>query len=197
MTDVAACERLLTRLAAANWDNSEAELRHSKSRGLLTLEYLRRMAVWADALGVPGKWPFFDLAVVFDPSVGTDAVWLQRLETQVGRELGTLTEQVLTDMFRWASLGARPKDRFPDFDDPYEPMVQVFERGGEIYPGHGFIELLAAPVPYRRITDRLAQPPFPIDAATLEEADENERIRTEEGLDRQAAKRAQQSQEGR
>ncbi|TDO66549.1 hypothetical protein EV651_104116 [Kribbella sp. VKM Ac-2571] len=192
MTDTEACERLLARLAAVRWDDHEAEERHAKSRGLLALEYLRRMAIWADALGVPRRWPFFDLAVVFEPSVETDPTWLQRLEAGVGRELGSLTEQVLTDMFRWASLGDHPKERFPDFDDPYEPMVQVFERGGEIYPGHGFIELLAAPVPYRRITERLTQPPFPIDRATLDEVDENERLRTEKSLTRQAAKRAEQ-----
>lgn len=192
MTDNAACERLLARLTVASWDDQAAWDRHSASRGLLALEYLRRMAIWADALGVPRQWPFFDLAVVLDPSVETDPAWLQRLETEVGRELGTLTEQVLTDMFRWASLGGRPKERFPEFGDPYEPMVQVFERGGEIYPGHGSIELYAAPIPYLRITERLAQPPFPIDATTLDEVDEKERIRVEESLARRAAKRAEQ-----
>ncbi|TDO57360.1 hypothetical protein EV651_11184 [Kribbella sp. VKM Ac-2571] len=190
--DTGARERLLMRLAAASWDNPEAEERHSRSRGLLAQEYLRRMAIWAEALGVPRQWPFFELAMVFDPSVETDAGWLRRLEAEVGRELGTRTEQVLTDMFRWASLGERPKERFPEFEDPYEPMVQVFERGGEIYPGHGSIELLAASVPYLGITERLAQPPFPIDAATLDEADEKERIRVEESRARRAAKRAEQ-----
>ncbi|MFI6827546.1 hypothetical protein ACIBG5_10635 [Kribbella sp. NPDC050241] len=180
------------RFAAASWDNQEAEERHARSRGLLTQEYLRRMAIWGEALDVPRRWPFFELAVVFDPSVETDAGWLRRLEAKVGRELGTRTEQVLTDMFRWASLGDRPKERFPDFDHPYEPMVQVFERGGEIYPGHGSIELLAASVPYLGITERLAQPPFPIDAASLDEVDEMERIRAEESRARRAAERAEQ-----
>ncbi|MGW6197285.1 hypothetical protein ACWF0M_14175 [Kribbella sp. NPDC055110] len=191
MMDTGACERLLARLAVAGWDNHGAEERHSASRGLLALEYLRRMAIWAEALGVPRQWPFIDLAVVFDPSVETDAGWLRRLEAEVGRELGSRTEQVLTDMFRWASLGDRPKERFPDFDDPYEPMVQVFERGGEIYPGHGSIELLAASIPYLGINERLNQPPFPIDAATLNEVDEKERVRVEESRARREAKRAE------
>jgi hypothetical protein len=71
-------------------------------------------------------------------------------------------------------------------------MVQVFERGGDIYPGHGSIELLAASVPYLGITERLAQPPLPIDAASLDEVDEKERIRVEESHARRAAKRAEQ-----
>ncbi|MFG1910693.1 hypothetical protein [Kribbella sp. NPDC048928] len=45
----------------------------------MAAEYLRRTAVWADALAVRGKWPMFDLAVMLDPAVVSDAVWQQRL----------------------------------------------------------------------------------------------------------------------
>ncbi|HEY0620971.1 MAG TPA: hypothetical protein VGD15_25410 [Kribbella sp.] len=83
------------------------------------------MAVWADALGVPGQWPFFDLAVVFEPSVENDPVWMEHLEADSGHKLWTRSRQVVADMFRWASLGDRPKERFPGFDDPYEPMIQL------------------------------------------------------------------------
>ncbi|TDW18951.1 hypothetical protein [Kribbella kalugense] len=89
---------------------------------------------WADALGVPGQWPFFDLAVMFDPSVENNPVWMERLEADSGHKLWTRSRQVVADMFRWASLGDRPKERFPEFDDPYEPMIQLLERGGEIWP---------------------------------------------------------------
>lgn len=94
-----ACERLLARLVVASWEDRVTEERHSKSRRLLAPEYLRRMAIWADALGVPMRWPFFELAVVFDPSVETDPVWLQHWRPR--RELGTRG----SDMFRWASSG--------------------------------------------------------------------------------------------
>lgn len=191
MTDIAACERLLSRLVAANWDDDDAALHRAASRGLLAAEYLRRTAVWADALAVREKWPFFDLAVTFEPAVVSDPVWMQRLEAHIGHRLGTLSTKVTTDMFRWASLGAQPNERFPTFEDPYEPMVQLFERGGEIWPGHRELEFYAGSVPFRSIAERMTQPPFPIDAASLEEADEKERIRTEEALARRAAKRAE------
>lgn len=193
MTDNAACERLLARLTAVKWDDQEAEERHSASRGLLALEYLRRTAIWVDALGTPPGWPFLDLAAVFEPSVEADPVWLERLESAVGRHLGMATQRVVGNMFHWASLGDRPRERFPELDDPYEPMVQVFERGGEIYPGHGSIEIYAGSVPYGGFTKRLAQPPFPIDAANLDKADDEERALVEAALARQAARRAEQA----
>jgi hypothetical protein len=195
VTDTAACERLLARLVAANWDDDEAEDRHASSRGRLAVEYLRRMAVWADALSVPTRWPFFDLAVVFDPSVENDSVWMERLEAESGHKLWTRSRQVVADAFRWASLGDRPKERFPEFDDPYEPMIQVFERGGEIWPGHGSIEFYLGSVPYRGISDRLSQPPLQIDAATLDALDEEYRIRAEESRAQAVAQRAQRAAE--
>jgi hypothetical protein len=157
------------------------------------------MAAWADALGVPKEWPFLDLAVVFDPAVENDPVWMQRLEADSGHQLWTMSRKVVADMFRWASLGGRPRERFPDFDDPYEPMIQLFERGGEIWPGHGAIEFYLGSVPYRDIAERLSQPPVAIDAPTLDALDEEYRIRAEESRaqavaerTKRAAKRAEQ-----
>jgi hypothetical protein len=189
----AACERLLERLVAANWEDEDAEDRHVRSRGRLAVEYLRRTAVWADALGVPQQWPFLDLAVAFDPSVEDDPVWMERLEAESGHKLWTRSRQVVGYAFRWASLGNRPKERFPDFDDPYEPMIQLLERGGEIWPGHGSIEFYLGSVPYRSIAERLSQPARPIDPATLDSLDEDYRVRAEESRARVAAERAAKS----
>ncbi|MGW6197286.1 hypothetical protein ACWF0M_14180 [Kribbella sp. NPDC055110] len=81
MTDLVACERLLVRQAGTKWDDDEAEDRHVSSRG--------RMAVWVGALGVPGQWRFFDLAVAFDPSVENNPVWMERLEADSVHKLWT------------------------------------------------------------------------------------------------------------
>lgn len=191
MTDIEACERLLSRLVAASWDDDAAALRRAASRGLLAAEYLRRMAVWADALSVPEKWPFFDLAVTFEPAVELDPAWMQRLEAGIGHRLGTMSTKVVTDMFGWASLGDRTTERFPTFEDPYEPMVQLFERGGEIWPGHREIEFYGGSLPFRGIAERMAQAPFEIDAVSLDEIDEEERIRAEQSRARRAAKSAE------
>ena len=95
-------------------------------------------------------------------------------------------------MFRWASLGDRPYERFPAFDDPYEPMVQVLELGGEFLPGQGGIELPIAGVAYRSLDFRLSQEPIAIDAATLAALDERDRAELEKVRAR-AAQRAQEA----
>ncbi|HZX09072.1 hypothetical protein, partial [Kribbella sp.] len=185
-------ERLLARLVKAKWGDDEAEQRHETSRRQLASEFFRRKAVWANALGITERWPFSNIALAFDPSVETDPAWVERLEADSGHELDNpLVRKVVTDMFRWVSLGHRPYERFPEFDDPYEPMVQVFERGGEFWNGQAGIELPIAGVVYGSLGDRLAQAPIPIDAATLAELDEQDRIE----LERVRARVAQQAQE--
>ncbi|GAA1563725.1 hypothetical protein GCM10009804_20500 [Kribbella hippodromi] len=194
MTDAAAGERLLARLVAARWDDSEAELLHETSRRHLASEYFRRKALWANALGVTHLWQFADIALAFDPSMETDPTWLERLDAAVGRPLLLPVRKVVIDMFRWASLGNRPYERFPDLDDPYEPMVQVLERGGEFLPGQAGIELPIASVSYGQLANRLVQPPFAIDAATLARLDEKDRIELEQARAR-IAQRERQSGE--
>ncbi|WP_427884954.1 hypothetical protein ACQHIV_22505 [Kribbella sp. GL6] len=179
MTDRAACERLLARLKAARWDDDEAEKLHETSRRQLASEFFRRKAVWANALGVTERWPFADLALLVDPSVETDPVWLADLETAVGHKLQVMVRDVVTDMFRWVSLGDRPRERFPELDDPYEPMVQVFERGGEFWQGQSGIELPIAGVSYGGLEFRLGQEPIAIDASALAALDERDRIEVE------------------
>jgi hypothetical protein len=174
---------LLARLVAAAWDDLDAELRHMRARGQLASEFLRRKAVWANALGVRERWPFADIALLFDPSVPTDR-WLERLEAEIGHELKPTVAKVIKDMFRWASVGDRPYQRFPGLDDPYEPMVQVLELGGEFWPGQGTIELPVGGVAYMSLEFRLAQEPLPVDPATLAELDEMGRVRGEEAKGR-------------
>ncbi|TDO50317.1 hypothetical protein EV651_1201 [Kribbella sp. VKM Ac-2571] len=177
MTDNVAMERLLERLLAANWDDDEAEERHAKSRARLANEFLRRMAVWGDALGVERGWPFLKLALTFDPSIEVEPLWLERLEAAVGHGLGVATKEVVTDMFRWVALDDRPEQRFPTLDDPYEPMVQLLERGGEFVTDKGTIELTYTAVFLRTRAERSVQPPFAIDPASLTAVDEAERAR--------------------
>ncbi|MBP2355366.1 hypothetical protein JOF29_006476 [Kribbella aluminosa] len=181
---------MLERLIAARWDDQEAEDLHQTSRGALASEFFRRKAVWANALGITKLWPLAEVALAFDPSIETDPLWLERLETAVGHELMPQVRRVVTDMFRWASLGNGPKERFPDFDDPYEPMAQLLERGGQFWPGQGGIDLPIATASYGSLSKRLAQAPIPIDAEALAVLDERDRIELEKIRARAAARRA-------
>ncbi|MGW7683412.1 hypothetical protein ACWGID_21935 [Kribbella sp. NPDC054772] len=190
----AACERFLVRLVGAAWDDDVAELRHFRARGRLASEFLRRKALWANALGVTERWAFADIAPLVDPAVEGDPVWLERLEAEVGHELKPLVRKVIADMFRWVSLGDAPYQQFPGLDDPYEPMVQVFELGGEFWQGQASIELPVGGVAYLSLAERLAQAPLSIDAATLAALDEEDRIQAEESRARIAAQLAKKKE---
>jgi hypothetical protein len=181
---------LLGRLVVARWNDEDAELRHYSARGQLAGEFLRRKAVWANALGRTERWQFADLALLFDPSLPTNPAWLEGVEAAVGYELQSMVRSVITDMFRWVALGDRPYQRFPEFDDPYEPVVQVFELGGQFWQRTGGIDLPAGGPAYLSLEERLAQSPIPIDPETLARLDEEDRILAERSRARRQARTA-------
>ena len=74
---------------------------------------------------------------------------------------------------RWAALGDLPRQRFPQLDDPYEPMLALFERGGGYARGPGrMIELGFIAFPIRSLSERADLEPVPIDAASLDALDQ-------------------------
>jgi hypothetical protein len=84
-------------------------------------------------LNGPPKWPIFDIAGALAPEVRVDpevAAWLEEfLVTHVG---GIETENVCRAAVRWATLRDTPGVRLPDLPDPFEPLILMYERGGEV-----------------------------------------------------------------
>ena len=74
---------------------------------------------------------------------------------------------------RWAALGDLPRQRFPELDDPYEPMLALFDPAAVptrlSHPG--FIELGSGTFPIRSLAERAVLDPVPIDAASLDALD--------------------------
>ena len=174
MTDNGLADRVLERLIAVEWDDDDGAFKHRASRGRLTQEYLGRTARWAQVLGAPAqnRWPFSDLAKAVDPSTAADPAQLQELVRSAGvyftvEALRRAAESALY----WAALGDLPKERYPELDDPYEPLLLLFERGGGFRIDNGFIELGYVSVPYKSLAERAAQPPLAIDEATLDALD--------------------------
>jgi len=167
-------DRVLERLLAVEWDDDDGSFEHRASRGQLTQEYLGRTARWAQVLGAPAqnRWPFADLAKAVDPTKEPDPAQLRELVRAGGVYF---TVQVLRraaeSALYWAALGDLPKQRFPELDDPYEPLLLLLERGGGFRIDNGFIELGYVSVPYRSLTQRAEQEPLPIDEATLDALD--------------------------
>ncbi len=127
------------RLMAIDW---RGDFTRTRSRVKLMREYLRRSAWWADALACPDKWPFFDIAAGVDPAV--------RAETQlVAAVLAELKADVLLTplvvrtcewALHWSALRVAGVPR-SDLDDPFEPLILMYERGGEFTIEHGFIQV--------------------------------------------------------
>ncbi|MFH8382014.1 hypothetical protein ACH4E7_13850 [Kitasatospora sp. NPDC018058] len=123
----------MERLTAVRWTNLEGRNAHVASRSRLMVEYLRRASLWAEVLGGPPKWPIFDIAGALAPAVRVDpevAAWLEEfLVTHVG---GIETENACRAAVRWATLRDTPGVGLPDLPDPFEPLLLVYERGGEV-----------------------------------------------------------------
>lgn len=168
---MAAAERMVERLRAVKWDD-DAAFAQQASRARLTREFLRRTAQWALTLGAEQGWPFSDLAGAVDPEVAVDPALLARLEPdESSGDPYPVQPDIATAIVRWAALGDLPRQRFPQLDDPYEPMLALFDRGGGYARGAGFIELGFVSFPIRSVAERAGLEPVPIDAATLDALD--------------------------
>jgi hypothetical protein len=172
VTDAAAAERMVDRLLAVKWDD-DAAYAHRRSRSRLTREFLRRTAQWSQALGVDEGWPFLDLASALDQSVAVDPALEARLEVDPSSgDAFPVRPEMAAAIVRWAALGDVPRQRFPALDDPYEPLLALFERGGGYSLANGFIELGYGSFPILSAAERSTLEPMPIDQASLDALDQ-------------------------
>ena len=167
----AAAERMVDRLLAVKFDDDVAYTSR-KSRARLAREFLRRTAQWALAVGAEEGWPFSDLASALDPAVAVDPALLARLDLDPdSAEPFPVPPKLGAAIVRWAALGDLPGQRFPGLEDPYEPMLTLFERGGGFARGHNGIELGFGSFMIGSLTERASLEPKPIDQATLDQLD--------------------------
>ncbi|MGX2995835.1 hypothetical protein JNUCC64_16355 [Streptomyces sp. JNUCC 64] len=123
---------------------------------MLMGEHMRRAALWADAYGVPERWPFFDVAHLAVPGFQLDADVTEELG-DFAATVSTYTIRVLcASAVRWAAVRS---DELPDLPHPYEPIVLMFERGGG-YSIEEMIDLYGVSVPYGNFTSALKRKPF-------------------------------------
>ncbi len=158
--------RMAGRLASVDWDG---DMERARSRVALMGEFLRRSALWADALG-GSRWPFFDVASLVDPSVRAD-------DDLVARARGgtALQDAVVADTVAWALHFAALRDAgviLPELPDPFEPLVVMYERGGGFSRHTGlFVQVDVANSPIGDRADRAARQPLVMDPAELDALD--------------------------
>ncbi|MFI5530823.1 hypothetical protein ACIA8O_20020 [Kitasatospora sp. NPDC051853] len=146
--------RLLDRLAAIRWNDDEAATRHEGSRAELFAEYLRRMGSWGLAHGAERPWPGLDPVECLDPSVRVAEGHAARLERIVEENaLGPMTARFCRNAVRWAELGRWRALGAPD-EDPFEPLLRCFERGGQFFTENRVALLgIGGGVPFRSVAE--------------------------------------------
>lgn len=152
---------VLDRLRAITWDDDFATpLRHARSRALLMREHLRRAAQWARAYDAEAAWPCFDLAEYVDPSVELDPEVSADLEEFIRLNVGTPSIQATCrGVVRWAAVRTKSKATLPDIPEMYEPLLLLFERGGDYAIGQ-FIDLQGVATPQGNLAENLSATPF-------------------------------------
>ncbi|ATB28484.1 hypothetical protein [Melittangium boletus] len=136
------------RIKAINWAGSFDK---TPSRVALLREYLRRASWWAEAVK-SAEWPFFDIAAGLNPAVRADPTQVQAIEAHLSVKLqGLLVVRTCVRALHFAALldaGAKLPRVPPSVEQPFEPLLMMFERGGGFrLGGSGLIEVDTAGVP--------------------------------------------------
>jgi hypothetical protein len=169
MTRDEAVNDMAARLSAINWE------RHGDkawSKAALLREYFRRAARWAAAYDCDTRIPFFDIALCVNPNVRADQAQLDSVVETVkagGWNVTTVTPFIL----HWAALRADPGVDLPaELEDPFEPLILLFERGGGFHTENGEVNLEWLAVPLAGWRGRADKPPMEgFTAADLDEID--------------------------
>ncbi len=160
MSGASHSERTLNRLLAVDWTGA-ASFDHAPSRARLMREYLRRSAWWARALDAVAEWPFFDIAAHIAPEVQVPQHLAQQLEDLISARVGwPSVARACRAALHWAALTDAKTPLKYGLDDPYEPLVLLFERGGGFTTEHGFIDLHGASIPRRTWQNHLVAEPI-------------------------------------
>ncbi|MCX4845073.1 hypothetical protein [Streptomyces sp. NBC_00893] len=163
---------VLERLRAVDWSDDRAAYEHANSRALLMREHLRRAAGWARAYRAEGSWPFFDIAEHVAPELRTPSDVAAELEAVLTGLAPSSLRKTCRGAVRWAVLrgaaGELPRD-LPD--DPYEPLLLMYERGGGYFVEE-FIDLNGAMLRLGTVESNISARPFrSLARATLDALD--------------------------
>jgi hypothetical protein len=146
----------MERIARVDWTPLD---HRTWSRYALMAEHVRRMALWNRTLGCGSKTPFFDLAGCVSPDVEVAPELVQDIVRRCDEAgAGHYDLKILPAILRWYAVASAPGVELPELDDPYEPLLRCFERGGGHHRSGGGIELGFATMTFRNWPDRADRP---------------------------------------
>ena len=134
-------------------------------------EYLRRTAWWVNELDDTRQWPFFDIVGRWAPAVHTPPELAEQLETLIYHSTGW-QGGACRAMLRWAAMLDAGIPLPAHLEDPFEPLLLMFERGGGFTGCGGFIDLGGSSVLQKTWRDHLrTEPVVSLNVATLDALD--------------------------
>jgi hypothetical protein len=139
MTPDEAVRTMATRLNAIDWE------RHGDkawSKAILLKEYFRRAARWAAAYECDSPVPFFDIAACVDSTVRADQNLIDDVLARANTRGSRSVKRLLPFILHWAAVQATLDADLPhELEDPFEPLVLLFERGGGFHTENGEVDL--------------------------------------------------------
>ncbi|MBD2770055.1 hypothetical protein IC235_19375 [Hymenobacter sp. BT664] len=136
MTQDDSVDQAIARIKAIDWELKDYR---AASHIALLKEYLRRASLWATALDCADKWPFFDVAAQIDFSLRLDEAKVEALKRYLAPFPVSRTIRRMCEWFvHWAVVKNSPQVTKTALPDPYEPLILLYERGGDFYLEQGF-----------------------------------------------------------
>ncbi|MFI5932090.1 hypothetical protein [Actinoplanes sp. NPDC051494] len=169
MTPDEAVRAMAARLSAVDWERKGDR---SWSKAALLNEYFRRAARWAQAYECDTRVPFYDIALCVNPNIRADPDLVAETLDNV-EDGGWNVTHVTPFILHWAALSSAPGVDLPaDLEDPFEPLIMLFERGGGFHTENGEVNLEWLAVPMSTWRDRAGKSPMASFAAQdLDEID--------------------------
>ncbi|WP_034590387.1 hypothetical protein [Hamadaea tsunoensis] len=156
---------LAYRIGRIDWSG---DFTRTRSRVALMREYLRRAAWWAERLERTPEWPFFDVAAAIDADVRADA----DLVARTTEDLTWYASRTCAWALHFAELAQHPEIVRPDLPDPFEPLIVMYERGGDFTTQNARIEVDLVTLPKKTWVDyKVDQPYASLDPAALDALD--------------------------
>lgn len=164
--------RTLDRLLSVAWGNDDVAYDHVQSRGHLLVEHLRRSALWAQALDVPGEWPWLDVAAHAAPGLRADPAVIRRLDEISVHITWPDVRKLVESALHWATVLDTPGWSLPALPDPYAAILEFFERGGGFIVENRLVDIGLQMIPLKSMADRLrTEPVVSLDKGVLDALD--------------------------
>ena len=161
----------VNRLSKIDWQNYGRSER--RSNVLLVKEYLRRAAQFAHVVSVDGSRPFFDPAKAIGKEQLVPLTTITALRESLGRSANSFAWRICECYLSLCALVDAEEPTPVQFRDLFEPLVLLFERGGQLGFHHGELVVGRYGMPFHNWREMMSLQPYDISEKALATADQD------------------------